>query len=96
MVVAFAYNTSRIGQFTCVHDRGKANWYEFEQESEQHDLEDDVGRHLQKIEWRARALVEGAPTTAATKSRIPQVRVGGEFPCLRGPAIGAVHPFDSQ
>lgn len=57
---------------------------QFEQESEEHNLENNVGRHLEKVERRAGALVEAAATMLRTISRIAEIRIFRRFSGFTG------------
>lgn len=56
---------------------------QFEQQPEQHHLKHVIGRHLQKVEGRARALVETATTSLTAIGHIAESVVLESFLVLR-------------
>ena len=69
---------------------------QLEEQAEQHDLEDNIGRHLQKVERGPRPLVEGWPTAAAVKSQVAEICGCDQISGLARLAMRAVHPCTSQ
>src|SRR5687768_3190904 len=53
---------------------------QFITQTAEHDFEDDVGRKLKIVEWRARPLIGFAPTTAAAKYGVTEFGAAAQVP----------------